>query len=65
MTRYRIIRRPGYATPTRAIYEVEKRVLWWWEDCGGIFLTLEDAKKEIERQRAAEAIKRQVVYTEP
>ena len=67
MTRYRIIRKPSYLQPTQSVYDVEKRVLWWWENAGSSFLTFEAAKERISELQAAEAnpIKRQVVYTEP
>ena len=67
MTSYRIVRRPSYVYPTQAIYEVQRRVLWWWEKTGTGFLGLEAAKKQILELQAAEAnpIKRKIVYQEP
>ena len=67
MTRYRIIRRPSYVYPTQAIYEVQMRVFWWWEEAGTCFLSLEAAKKQILELQEAEAnpIKRKIVYQEP
>lgn len=67
MTRYRIIRRAGLLHPLEAFYDVERRVLWWWERVGIAFLTIEAAKARIQELKEEEAnpIKRQVVYQEP
>jgi len=67
MTRYRIIQRSSYVNPARIIYEVERRVLWWWENAGTGFLNLEAAKWRIYELRQAEAnpIRQKVVYQDP
>lgn len=67
MTRYRIIRRPSYLRPSEARYDVEMQVLWWWEEAGTCFLSLEAAKQQILELQEAEAnpIKRKIVYEEP
>jgi hypothetical protein len=48
------------------IYQVERRVLWWWEDAG-CFLSLKAAKGQIHELRQADAnpIKREVIHQEP
>lgn len=65
-TRYRIIRRPSCVNPAMPIYQVERRVLWWWEDAG-CFLSLKAAKGQIHELRQADAnpIKREVIHQEP
>ena len=67
MTRYRIIRRPSYLRPNEARYDAEMQVLWWWEETGTCFLSLEAAKQQILELQEAEAnpIKRKIVYEEP
>ena len=67
MTRYRIVRRPGYVDPTEPVYEIERRVLWWWEDTRGVFFSVEEAKEWILHLQAADAnpIKREIVYQQP
>lgn len=49
------------------IYEVERRVLWWWEDVGSCFLSLKAAKERIRELHQADAnpIKREIVHQEP
>ena len=67
MTRYRIIQRSSYVDPTQLIYEVERRILWWWENAGTGFLSFEAAKWRIHELRQAEAnpIRQKVVYQDP
>ncbi|CAB4154840.1 hypothetical protein UFOVP649_34 [uncultured Caudovirales phage] len=31
MAHFRIVQRPSYCDPTRARFDVQEKVLWWWE----------------------------------
>lgn len=67
MAKYRIIRRAGYVDPTKAVYDVERRELWWWHNVGVAYLSIESAKARIQELQKAGAnpIKTEIVHQEP
>lgn len=52
--------------PTKAVYDVERRELWWWEKVGVAYLSIESAKARIQELKEADAnpIKPTVVHQE-
>ena len=60
MARYRIMQRPSYCTPSRAVFEVEERFLFWWE-YRDLFFTLEEAEQCIAQLRLAKPVERKIV----
>ncbi len=67
MAKYRIIRRAGYVEPTKAVYDVERRELWWWDKVGIAYLSIESAKARIQELQEADAnpIKPAIVHQAP
>ena len=61
MTRYRIVRRGGLANPTKAYYDVEEQVLWFWF-WQNTFTRLEDAEVLVKDLQAQDRrVKREVI----
>jgi hypothetical protein len=46
LPRYRIVQRPRLLDPSQPKYEVEKRLLFWWEP-RGTFFDLEGARERV------------------
>lgn len=63
MARFRIIKRPCLLDPCKPRYDVQERVLWWWEDYehGEIFYTMEEAEKYVERLQRGDCCTRLVL----
>ena len=61
MARYRIVKRGGLANPTKAYYDVEERVLWFWS-WQNTFSTLEGAEALVRDLLTKEKrVKREVI----
>lgn len=61
--RYRIQQRPSVVRPWQPVFDVQRRVLWWWEDCGTCFLSFEEALAHLEDLDSAPPdVERMVVY---
>lgn len=57
MPRYRIIERPSLLDPTDPVYEVEERIMWWWQNMG-LCVSLQEAQNRVEDlRRASSAVK--------
>ena len=44
MARFRIVQRPSVTDPSRARFDVQEKVLWWWELIDFAW-TIEEAKQ--------------------
>lgn len=60
MARYRIKQRPSHGAPGVAIFEVEKRCLWWWE-YRGLYLSLEEAEERIEALQTVKEVETKII----
>ena len=61
MTRYRIVKRGGLANPTKAYYDVEELVLWFWF-WQNTFTELENAEALVKDLQAQDRrVKREVI----
>ena len=61
MARYRIVKRGGLTNPTKVFYDVEERVLWFW-NWQNTFSTLEGAEALVKDLLAKEKrVKREVI----
>jgi hypothetical protein len=56
MTRFRIVQRPWWPFPNRAVFEVDRRYLFWWRFDRGCFLSVEEAEQYIERVRKVDKV---------
>jgi hypothetical protein len=50
--RYRIIQRPSYYDPSSPIFDVQRRVLFWWEPAGTC-ANLDDAEQRVLHLKSA------------
>lgn len=63
MPKHRIIERPSVLDPTQPVYEVEERILWWWQNMG-LCTSLQEAQdrvKDLRRIAKEVRVKRRVV----
>ena len=51
--RYRIIQRPSYYDPSSPVFEVKRRVLFWWE-LAGTCASLNDAEQWVLHLKSAD-----------
>jgi hypothetical protein len=63
MSRFRIVRRPGFVKPSEPIFDVEKRIYWlFWEHCGS-YMTYAEAWGRVEELATdGPPIKKEVIY---
>jgi hypothetical protein len=63
LARFRIRQRPSCVRPWEPVFDVEERVLWWWESRGTSFLRFDAALKHLEDLDSAPPnVERKVVY---
>jgi hypothetical protein len=51
--RYRIVQKPSYTDPGLPIFEVQKKIGFWWEHAG-LCVSLADAEQRVIQLKAAE-----------
>ena len=60
MAHYRIVQRPSYSSPWQAFFEIQERVLFWWE-YRGLHYSVEEAEHYIAKMKESQPIKTKVI----
>jgi hypothetical protein len=60
MARFRIKQRPSYGRPGEAIFLVEERWLFWWEE-RGIELSLKGAEQRVKELQNVTPVKTKII----
>lgn len=60
MARFRIVQKPSYCSPGRALFDVEERCLFWWE-YRGFHLSLQEAEDHVEALKKEVPVERMVI----
>ena len=61
MARFRIVQKPSILDPREARYQIQEKVMWWWEDRFTYFVSFKEAEDLI--IKTLEAMDRPFVET--
>ena len=60
MARFRIVQRPSVTSPGEALFEVEKRRLFWWE-YAGLELSFEMAEQRVKELQNSTPVETKII----